>query len=207
MIKAIIFDMGGVIIDLNIERCSNTFKERAGMYKIDEFLDPCHPRGIFFDMESGNTSVEEFYGQALGYSRPGTTREDILQSFGSLFDGIDADKPALLNELKEKYPLYILSNNNPVALATSGPLMASCGIPLETTFVDCFWSFQFKMMKPDVRFFKAVAERIGLAPEELLFIDDSPRNAAAAAEAGWKSIYYIPHTDLRKAIFDVLDNQ
>ena len=51
--KAIIFDMGGVLVDLDIEACKNAFKEDLEFYEIDEILDPGHQKGIIGDMESG----------------------------------------------------------------------------------------------------------------------------------------------------------
>ena len=47
MIKAIIFDMGGVLVDLDIEDCKKAFKERLGYYDIDEIIDACHQKGIY----------------------------------------------------------------------------------------------------------------------------------------------------------------
>ena len=50
-IKAIIFDLGGVLVDLDIEDCKSSFKSLLGYYGIDDIIDPCHQRGIYGDLE------------------------------------------------------------------------------------------------------------------------------------------------------------
>ena len=58
--KAIIFDMGGVLVDLDMDGCRNAFKALLGYYRIDELLDPCHQKGIIGDLEEGMITPEEF---------------------------------------------------------------------------------------------------------------------------------------------------
>ena len=71
-IKAIVFDAGGVLLNLNLEACKTAFKDILGYYKIDELLDPCHQKGIYGDMEEGKITADEFRTQVLAESRPGS---------------------------------------------------------------------------------------------------------------------------------------
>ena len=80
MIQGIVFDMGGVLIDLHYERCVAAFKA-IGFEQICDYLDPCHQKGIYGDMESGKVSADEFYEFVLTKCNPGTTRADILPDF------------------------------------------------------------------------------------------------------------------------------
>ena len=77
MIKAIIFDMGGVLVDLDIEDCKRAFKEYLGYDKIDELIDPCHQKGIYGDLEEGKITGDEFRRLVLEESRPGSAAEDV----------------------------------------------------------------------------------------------------------------------------------
>ena len=51
MIKAIFFDMGGVLLPLHLDKCIEAYHNIAGFKDVDKYLDPCHQRGIFLDME------------------------------------------------------------------------------------------------------------------------------------------------------------
>ena len=53
MIKAIVFDIGGVLIGLDLGRCIQAFQDILGYYRITELLDPYHQKGIYGEMEAG----------------------------------------------------------------------------------------------------------------------------------------------------------
>lgn len=68
--KAIIFDMGGVLVDLDMDGCRNAFKSLLGYHKIDELLDPCHQKGIIGELEEGMLTADEFRSIVLSESAP-----------------------------------------------------------------------------------------------------------------------------------------
>lgn len=204
MIKAIIFDMGGVLVDLDKKTCVKNFKERAGLMDIENILDCYHQKGFFHDLEGGRLSVEEFYGEALKISRPGATAEDIKECFCSLLVKVPEYKAELLNELKENYDLYILSNNNSITTDYAEGLFREAGAPYEI-FKELFISYKLKLQKPSPEIFKLVIDRTGCKPEEILFIDDSRINAETAAAMGIKGVYYNPETEnLRDTVMNCL---
>jgi len=204
MIKAILFDMGGVLVDLDKARCVKMFKERAGLMEIEEILDCYHQKGFFDELEGGRLTVDEFYSEALKVSRPGATAEDIRDCFCSLLVCVPQYKADLLNELRKNYDLYILSNNNPVTTGFAKGLFAAAGAPYEI-FRELFISSEMKLQKPSEEMFLEVIRRVGRKPEEMLFIDDSPRNVDAAKALGIRAVYYNPETDnLRDTVFAAL---
>ena len=77
MVKAIIFDVGGVLIGLDLDRCIRAFREYLGFERITELLDPCHQKGIYGDMEAGLVSAEAFRAAVLAESRPGCVPGDV----------------------------------------------------------------------------------------------------------------------------------
>ena len=205
MIKALIFDMGGVLVDLDIEDCKKVFKEKLGYYDIDNIIDACHQKGIYGDLEEGTLSAEDFRAIVMAGSRPGASVEDIDEAMSHILVGIDPAKVQLLKELSEKYDLYMLSNNNPICLPFSSRMFDEAGIPLKDIFIKCFFSFEMKALKPSRKFYEAVVREIGLPAEQMLFIDDSQRNVDGSLEAGLPAVYYEPGTDLAALMYDVLN--
>ena len=199
-IKAIIFDMGGVLVDLDIEDCKRAFKEYLGYEKIDELIDPCHQKGIYGDLEEGKLSGDEFRKLVLAESRPGSVAEDVDRAMWHILTGIEPYKAQLLKRLSESYDLYLLSNNNEVCLPRSRAMFAEAGTPMETLFKKCFYSFEMKALKPSEAFYKAVVAEIGLPAEQMFFIDDSQKNVDGAIAAGLPAVYYQPGTDLEALI-------
>lgn len=207
MIKAIIFDMGGVLVDLDIEDCKKVFKETLGYDDIDQIIDACHQKGIYGDLEEGTLSAEEFRSIVLAGSRPGSTPEMVDEAMSHILVGIQPYKVEMLKKLAQEYDLYMLSNNNAICLPYSRAMFAEAGIPLEDIFKKCFFSFEMKALKPSAAFYKAVVEQIGLPAEEMFFIDDSQRNVDGSIAAGLPAVYYEPGTDLEALISGVLNKE
>lgn len=207
MIKAIIFDMGGVLVDLDIEDCKKVFKETLGYNDIDQIIDACHQKGIYGDLEEGTLSAEEFRSIVLADSRPGSTPEMVDEAMSHILVGIQPYKVQMLKKLAQEYDLYMLSNNNAICLPYSRAMFAEAGIPLEDIFKKCFFSFEMKALKPSAAFYKAVVEQIGLPEEEMFFIDDSQRNVDGSIAAGLPAVYYEPGTDLEALISGVLNKE
>lgn len=203
--KALIFDMGGVLVDLDIEDCKRAFKEYLGYDRIDEIIDPCHQKGIYGDLEEGILSAEEFRHTVLSESRPGALKEDVDRAMWHILTGIEPYKIDMLKRLSQSYDLYMLSNNNAICLPRSRKLFAEAGAPLEDIFRKCYFSFEMKALKPSEAFYKAVMKDIGAAPEDMLFIDDSQKNVDGALEAGLPAVFYEPGTDLEALIEKVLE--
>lgn len=203
MIRAIVFDMGGVFIDLDKERCVNNFR-KLGMGNIEEYLDAYHQRGFFRDLEKGTITEEDFYRQCIALAAPGTTSDDVQKAFLSFVDGIQPYKLDLIKELREKYSLYVLSNNNPIVVRDFNLNCSEFGVTFDNSFKKCYFSYELKLIKPDPEFFRYVIDDIGLPAEELLFVDDSQANIDAARAQGMTCLWYDISTNLRECVLAAL---
>jgi len=185
----IVFDIGGVLLDLDYDRAVKTFKTVAGFERIEEFLDKCHQRGIIHELEAGQISAEEFVEKARPYCKPGVTREMLEQCFRAFIGEMHPEKVRIIRDLYAKYDLYLLSNNNPLSMKACCDKITEAGLPVEKYFKKAFVSSEMKMMKPSAEFFNAAIADIGCPPSEILFLDDSQRNVDGALSVGINAKY------------------
>ena len=202
--KALIFDMGGVLIDLDLKACREAFINNLGFHAIDEILDPCHQKGILGELEAGRVSADEFRSFILAGSDPGHAPEEVDKALWTILVGIAPEKITLLKRLAKKYDLYMLSNNNAICTPKAAEIFAEAGYPMYEGFKKCYISYQLKTSKPSLDFYRAVIADIGLPPEEMLFVDDSQRNVDASISVGLPAVYYEVGTDLAKVLADAL---
>ena len=196
MIKAVVFDMGGVIVRLNMDRCIDSFKKLAGFEDIEDYLDRFHQKGFISDLEEGKTQPEDFYRECLKHSRPGTTVETAHFCFCSLLDGLEKDTLDLIRSLLGRYDLYVLSNNNPISRGYFRDMMELEGLDTDEVFKKEFYSYELKLLKPSREIYERVIEGVGAKPEEILFIDDARDNIEAAAALGIRTLWLKPGMDI-----------
>ena len=200
-IRAIIFDMGGVLIDLNLDTVTRSFSETLGYAHTEGMLDPSHGKGLYMQIEEGKLTAEEFRQAVKADSRPGVTDEMVDQAMWSFLEGIMPGKPELLESLATRYDLYLLSNNNPISWVRCCEIFEEAGIPVPHLFKKSFLSYQMKKLKPCREIFEEVIAAIPqYEPAEMLVIDDSEANTRMAAESGMKVLHYPQGSDLAAAI-------
>ena len=200
MIKAIFFDMGGVLMPLFPERCVKAYREIAGFKDIEDYLDPCHQRGFFLDLEAGRIGMEEFLEECLKHCAPGTTRETIRRCHAEFFGTPAPDDVAFVKELSKRYDIFMLSNNNPLSMSLHIPNFARAGLPLDTSFKALFLSHEMRMLKPNPEIYLEAIRRSGHRADECLFIDDSQRNVDGAIAVGMRAVLLPAGGSLREAV-------
>ena len=200
MIKAIVFDLGGVLFDLDTDACIRAVREALGFEKIVEILDKCHQKGIIGQLESGDLSADEFRAEVLRDSRPGAVPADVDRAFCALLADFPQDKADLIRDLSKRYALYILTNNNPITMVRSHEMMEERGLDWQRVFRAEFVSCEMKMLKPSREIYAEMVRRVGLPAEEILFIDDSQNNVDAASALGIRAVCYPEGTPLRPLV-------
>lgn len=206
MRKAVIFDMGGVLIDLDVPRCIQAFIDDLDYPQITQIIDPCHQKGIFGDMEEGKASADDFRAYVLKDARKGATPEDVDRALWNILAGIEPYKIPLLKRLAENYDVYMLSNNNPICTPRAEVMFEEAGFSMTKDFKKCYISYKLKALKPSAECFHAIMEDIGIPAENMLFIDDSQKNVDGSIAAGLPAVYYKPGSDLAALLAEALND-
>lgn len=204
MIRAIVFDLGGVLVNLDMDVCIKTFIDVLGYRDITKILDPYHQKGIYSDLEEGLISPDEFRSMILAGSKPGACPEQVDYCMASLLTEMDPCKVPLLNSLAKEYPLYLLTNNNPISMARCHEVFEEAGLDYRKVFREEFVSSEMKMLKPGRAIFDEAVRRVGFKPSEILFIDDSKMNVEGAVAAGLKALLYVQGQDLETLVRDAV---
>lgn len=193
-IKNVVFDLGGVICDLEVERVVEAFRE-IGMPKMAALMDPCYPAEVNERMESGAISWEEACDEMRRLdNRPDVTNEQIRWVYEEFLARIDEEKLRTIESLRARgLRTYVLSNTNPVAIEIVREHFRRHGREMNDLFDGIFLSFELGILKPKPEIFEEVIRRTGILPEETLFIDDGARNADAAHALGFQ--VFCPETN------------
>ena len=204
MIKNVIFDMGGVIVDLHRDRATRNFKE-IGVNNVDELIGSYHHSGIFIDFENGDIDTDEFCRLLCEQSGKEISGEEIKYAWRSIIDLPHQYKLDYLHELRKTHKVFMLSNNNPIVMDWAcAPGFTESGNALSDYFDKLYLSYQMKCTKPDLKIFKMMIEDSGIDPSESLFVDDGEKNILAAKECGLQTCLVKNGDDWRSEVSSVL---
>lgn len=197
-IKNIVFDLGGVLIDLDFDRALKTFG-KAGFENIEDQLQSFNREGIFMQYELGNISSEEFRTAIRKQVRVSLTDREIDDMWNLILLNIPHEKLKLILDLRGKYMVYLLSNTNQIHWDyTCNHAFTYHGFRVKDYFEETFLSFEMHLAKPDKAIFERMLQEANLLPEETFFIDDSEANCKAAEEQGIHTHHYRIGEDLNK---------
>ncbi len=195
MIKNLLFDLGGVIMDICRLNCVASF-ERLGMKDADSFLGEYSQKGPFLQLEEGAISEEQFRDAVRQYIDGEVSDEQIDKAFCDFLVGIPSHRLVELRELKKNYNIYMLSNTNSIMWRSRiAEDFRQEGLEREDYFDGIVTSFEAKSIKPEAKIFHAVVEKFGIKPEETLFLDDSQKNLDAAAKMGFQTLLITPGSE------------
>lgn len=200
-IKNIVFDLGGVLIDLDFPRALKAF-EQAGLTDIAKDVQAFSREGIFMDLELGNITPEGFFQAICQRSKKPLSMELAADYWNLILLDIPQEKLEVIRHLRKHYHVYLLSNTNqPHWEYVCRKCFQSNGFDLNDYFERIFLSYEMHLAKPDQRIFVQMLEESNMNPKETLFIDDSEANCQAAKKVGIHTHHYKIGDDL-KEIFE-----
>ena len=197
-IKNIVFDLGGVLVDLDFKAAINGL-QKAGFANVKEQLQTLHQGGIFQKFELGEMSADEFRTAIRENSTVTLTDEEIDALWNAMLLEIPREKLELILDLRGKYMVYLLSNTNSIHWDyVCKNAFNYRGFRVNDYFEETFLSYEMHLAKPNKAIFEKVLHDANLLPEETLFIDDSEANCKAAEEVGIHAHHYHIGDDLSK---------
>lgn len=196
MIKNLLFDLGGVIMDLDRNRCVDAFR-KLGMADADDFLGVYGQKGDFLALERGDIGADEFHRRIRPLFGHPVTDAEIDEAFDKFLIGIPVHRLKALRDLRAKgYKVYLLSNTNPIMMeGFIANEFRKEGLEMADYFDGAVCSYVAHCYKPDREIFDYTCRECGIRPEETLFFDDSQANVDAARALGFMAETVPPGTE------------
>ena len=189
-IKNIIFDLGGVILPIEIERTKEAFS-RLGLKGLDNLFRIGHADSFFRDYEEGLISDNQFIAE-LGKEFNNTVPDDIIiNAWNALLLDFIPERIDLLKRLGKQYRVFLFSNTNGIHHASFHRQYRDrfSGENFDSLFEKAWYSHLIRYRKPDIRAYEFVTGDAGINPAETLFVDDSLVNIEGAIAAGLQGIH------------------
>jgi FMN phosphatase YigB (HAD superfamily) len=200
-IENIIFDLGGVIINLSTQTTALEFAKLGGIPQ-----EEVHQRMIqsqeFHDYEKGllsDASFRDHVRETLGSDAPDN---EIDRCWNAMLLDIPIARIRLLERLKDKYRIFLLSNTNEIHLQCfTGIVRQVTGkASLDSYFEKAYYSHRMKMRKPDAEIYELVLTDNKLNPSQTIFLDDNLANLKGAEQCGIAT-FHVQHPDLLFTLF------
>jgi putative hydrolase of the HAD superfamily len=201
-IKNIIFDLGGVILNIDYKRPQEEFK-KLGIKDVETLYSKQNQVELFDLLETGKISEKEFIQKIKESSDLEITDSEIITAWNSILLEFPLRRLQILQQLQLHYNMYLLSNTNEIhEKAFNEMLKIQCGYPSLALFFDrVYLSHRVGLRKPDPKIFELVINENNLKIEETLFIDDSLQHIESASKLGLKTIHLKDNMTMENDIF------
>jgi putative hydrolase of the HAD superfamily len=200
-IKNIIFDLGGVIIDIDYSRTAEAFY-KLGAVNFDAVYTQSKQDHFFDDYDVGKISSDEFRAILKGKLDIVATDDEFDNAWNSMLLDLPKQRLDFIKELGKTYRVFLFSNTNDIHLEK---VFRICQIQngfdtFDGYFQEEYYSNIFGKRKPNPEAFIFILHENKMKAEETLFVDDTFQHILGAKEAGLHAI----HLSSEKSIFDVV---
>lgn len=200
--KNIIFDFGGVILNLNYQLTIDAFRE-LGIIRFDQSYSQLNQTDLFDRFERGETSSAVFRNGLRKAFNLSVADEKLDTAWNAMLLDLPTDRLMLLKQLHSEKQISLLSNTNEIHVKSfESTLKKTHGLNDLTSFFNrVYYSCRIGMRKPESRIFELVTKEQNYIPSETLFIDDSPQHIEGAKRMGLNT--YHLRADLGETILDL----
>lgn len=199
-IRNIIFDLGGVLLNLDMQKTEDAFTA-MGVKNFKSLFALGHAASFFKEYEVGSIDDEQFITSLQTLAGIDAGREAVIAGWNAMLRDFPAERIELLKGLKQNYRLFLFSNTNAIHLQSFQKTYSDTfsGNLLDALFEKTWYSHSINMRKPDVKAFEYVLKDAGLQAAETMFIDDALVNVEGARAAGMHG----HHLEPGKSVLDI----
>ena len=195
-IDALLFDLGGVLIDVDYHKTIDAFSQ-LGVQNPSDLYNQFGQNQLFDQYEKGEVPSKFFLEQLKPLTKNNTSESDIVTAWNAMIGDFPTEKLDFIAELSQHNPCFLLSNTNEIHLKKAIENLQKTAVKnLDDLFIKCYYSHIIGKRKPEVETFKWVVDQMGMEANKVLFIDDSPQHIEGAKKAGLQVIYYKESSDL-----------
>jgi epoxide hydrolase-like predicted phosphatase len=181
--RAILFDLGGVVIDIDFKRAFQNWAVSASCDAAD--LEARFTFDQAYEQhETGDLPSSAYFSSLRKSLNVSLSEDDLVAGWNDIYVGAIPGMEKLLATASQRFPLYAFTNSNPAHQSVWSVRFAT----ELSTFTTIYVSSELGVRKPDPRSFSLVAERIGVRESEVLFFDDSVENVDGAVSAGMQGV-------------------
>ena len=183
--KNIIFDLGGVILNIDYQLASKAFHD-LGVKDFDELYSQAHQNKLFDLFEKGQISAADFRNEIRRYCNINLEDAIIDKAWNAMLLDLPVERLKLLVSLKKTHRTFLLSNTNEIHIhAVNDYLQKTYGTTdLSGYFEKMYLSYKVGMRKPDAEIFELILSENKLSLKETIFIDDSIQHIEGAKRLG-----------------------
>ena len=181
--KAIIFDLGAVILNINYQKTIDEFT-KLGIKNSATFYSKKVQTDLFNQIETGMIGSNEFL-KALQKETENANINQVEHAWNAMLLDLPQERLQLIKKLKNTHIIYLLSNTNAIHIhAFKKQLGDKKWLAFCKLFDKMYLSHELGLRKPDVKIFEYILKEQKLKAEEVFFIDDSPQHIASAKKIG-----------------------
>ena len=201
--KAIIFDLGAVILNINYQNTIDEFT-KLGIRNAVNFYSKKIQTDLFNQIETGQISGNQFM-QALQKETNNANIKQLEYAWNAMLLDLPDNRILLLKELKKNYTIYLLSNTNSIHIdALKNQLGNTEWLAFCKLFDKMYLSHELGLRKPDAKIFEYILMEQKLKTKEVFFIDDSQQHITSAKKLGILCHHLLDNEDIIDLFPDII---
>jgi putative hydrolase of the HAD superfamily len=201
--NAVIFDLGGVLLDINYQATEKALRGLLGPQS-DRYYLQTKQSPLFDDLETGRIQPEQFYQGISDLAGTRLHAPAITEAWNAMLGRLPRERMDFVQKVAARRRIFLLSNTNVIHKAAFDAIIAEDlpGQNFDAYFEAAYYSHLIGLRKPHPEVYRFVTDRHGLDPARTLFIDDNKDNVEGARQAGLLAFHL--QGDLLKAPLDFL---
>ena len=189
--KNIIFDLGGIFLNIDFSKTEKAFRE-IGVTQFSDFYTQHHASDIFELLETGKISPDEFHHAFVHETGIHLTYEQLKNAWTALLLDFPVERVYWLKEIGKRYNIFLLSNTNKIHYDVfTKSFYERTGEEFNKYFIRAYYSHEIGLRKPYTESYLYILNEQNIKPEETLFIDDTLKNIDGAKQVGLQTLHLV----------------